>query len=667
MKKIMKAIILFSFVFACFAMRADAATRTALVIGNGGYKTSALRNPVNDATDMAAALKERGFNVTFKINANQKTMERAIRKFGKSLRNGGVGLFYYAGHGLQVKGNNYLIPIGSIIESEADVKYEAVDAGLVLGKMEDAGNDLNIVILDACRNNPFARSFRSSISGLARMDAPKGSFIAYATAPGSLAADGEGRNGIYTKHLIRNINKPHINVEKVFKNVRVAVVSETSSKQVPWEASSLMGTFYFDPEQTGEKRNKNSVKEKPLPKNSYELLFWESIKDSEEVESFNAYLKKFPNGVFEDLAKLKIKQMSNTSSEKNSADKKKNIVKETTDSKHIKKKVKILDSSVESENQQLKKVDATNQHVKNDGRVQIKYLPFNFKGRAVAYASHRLHLFLALKDNSYFQLINEPQREIVETHYIKQSFFSEPTFHEEFINSNLSGLFLTGALNVVQNGTDRLYLFLFDTKMKKMVSVKGSTESWNRDGYEKTIEMMKKLMKEYKNVLSLPKDNPANATTVGQLPPPYSSTVLVKKKDQEQSIKLSSISLADKEPAIIAKEGQYSKYKNGIVYDKKNGLEWVVGPDKNMGGYAAKKWVKNFNLDGDGWRMPSTSELKGLYKSGAGSRNMTPLLDTSGSFVWSSVAGGFSFFSGDNNYGSANYRGCRAFAVRSRK
>ena len=128
-------------------------------------------------------------------------------------------------------------------------------------------------------------------------------------------------------------------------------------------------------------------------------------------------------------------------------------------------------------------------------------------------------------------------------------------------------------------------------------------------------------------------------------------------------IKELSINSDDKGPKIIAKEEEYVKYENGIVYDKKSGLEWVAGPDKHMGGYAAKKWVNNLNLDGGGWRMPSTRELEGIYKLGAGTRNMTSLLKTSGWFVWSSAAGGFSFSSGNfGNYGTSNV--CRAFAVR---
>ncbi len=289
--------------------------RTALIIGNADYQESPLKNPVNDARDIATVLKKKGFSVTLKLNANQRTMERAIRNFGTDLRKGGIGLFYFAGHGLRVHGNNYLIPLGSIIETEGDVKYEAVDAGLVLAKMEDAGNDMNIVILDACRNNPFARSFRSGSSrGLARMDAPKGSLVAYATAPGSVAADGDGENGVYTKHLIRNIDKPGMDVEDVLKSVRIAVVSETGNRQIPWESSSLMGSFYFTSAPNPEPRSETQIVRTPPPpkkpaNDSFEILFWESIKDSDNPAMFEAYLEEFPNGTFSTLAQINIRKL----------------------------------------------------------------------------------------------------------------------------------------------------------------------------------------------------------------------------------------------------------------------------------------------------------------------------------------------------------------------
>lgn len=238
--------------------------RLALVIGNSAYQTAPLKNPLNDAEDMTATLKKMGFKVILKKNADQRTMEDTIRYFGRQLRNGGIGLFYFAGHGMQVDGRNYLIPIDTQIESEADVKYGAVDAGLVLGKMEDAQNQLNLVILDACRNNPFSRNFRSTNRGLARMDAPKGSLIAYSTAPGEVAADGPERNGIFTKHLIRHMMTPELPIELLLKRVRRDVVSETSGRQIPWESSSLMGDFYFNPEKKSQVASSElDTKDKP--------------------------------------------------------------------------------------------------------------------------------------------------------------------------------------------------------------------------------------------------------------------------------------------------------------------------------------------------------------------------------------------------------------------
>ncbi|MGV7220514.1 MAG: caspase family protein [Nitrospinales bacterium] len=219
--------------------------RTALIIGNSDYKTSPLKNPLNDAEDIAYELQRLGFKVQLGKNMNKKDMFFAIREFGKEIKQGGVGLFYYAGHGMQVHGKNFLIPVGADIHSEDEVEYEAIDAGLILRKMEAAGNPMNIVMLDACRDNPFARSFRSNQKGLAQMDAPSGSLIVYATAPGSVAADGGGRNGTFTKNFLGHVRDPDLEVGQMLKRVRAGVQKDTNGQQVPWESSSLVGDFYF--------------------------------------------------------------------------------------------------------------------------------------------------------------------------------------------------------------------------------------------------------------------------------------------------------------------------------------------------------------------------------------------------------------------------------------
>ena len=221
--------------------------RVALVIGNGAYEAVPLRNPPNDALAVGALLRGLGFDVVEKVNLSEKEMKKDIQAFGQRLLKGGVGLFYYAGHGMQVNGRNYLIPIGAQIEHEKQVEYEAVDVGMVLAEMDHARNRLNIVILDACRDNPFARSFRSSAQGLASINAPSGTLVAYATAPGSVANDGSGENGIYTGELVKAMGTQGLKIEDVFKQVRSAVRETTQGRQVPWESSSLEGDFYFNP------------------------------------------------------------------------------------------------------------------------------------------------------------------------------------------------------------------------------------------------------------------------------------------------------------------------------------------------------------------------------------------------------------------------------------
>ena len=222
-----------------------AAERVALVIGNADYPTAPLRNAVNDARAVSRALGELGFEVITLENGTKAAMEQAVVRFAARLEERSTGLFYYAGHGVQANGRNYLIPVDASIGSEREMRVEAVGVHLVLDEMGYAGNRMNIVILDACRNNPFERRLRGATRGLAAIDAAAGTIIAYATAPGSVALDGEGANGLYTEELLRALREPGLEVEEVFKQVRVGVARRTNQQQIPWESSSLTGSFYF--------------------------------------------------------------------------------------------------------------------------------------------------------------------------------------------------------------------------------------------------------------------------------------------------------------------------------------------------------------------------------------------------------------------------------------
>lgn len=221
--------------------------RVALVIGNATYKDAPpLRNSVNDARSMSSALNGLGFEVIEVTDAPQKEINRAITLFGSKLNSNTIALFYYAGHGIQVKGKNYIIPVDAQIATEAAVASESVAVETVLEQLN--ASPVSIIILDACRNNPFERGFRKmGGGGLAQMDAPRGSFIAYATAPGKTAADGNGKNGLFTQELLRQINEPGLDLEKVFKRVRANVAAKSGDAQVPWDSSSMTGDFYFKP------------------------------------------------------------------------------------------------------------------------------------------------------------------------------------------------------------------------------------------------------------------------------------------------------------------------------------------------------------------------------------------------------------------------------------
>ena len=221
--------------------------RIALVIGNSAYQTTPLRNPSNDAREITKVLQTLGFDVLSYIDATRSQMRRAIVEFGDKLaQTNGVGLFFYAGHGLQSDGVNYLVPVDAEITRAFEIEDECIRADRVLRMMSTYQNPLNIIILDACRNNPYSRSFRSLERGLAQPQAAAtGSIVAFATAPGMTASDGDGNNGLYTQELIKAMQKEGLTIEEVFKEVRINVSRISGGKQIPWENSSLMGDFYF--------------------------------------------------------------------------------------------------------------------------------------------------------------------------------------------------------------------------------------------------------------------------------------------------------------------------------------------------------------------------------------------------------------------------------------
>lgn len=276
--------------------------RIALVIGNAAYKTDPLDNPVNDARLIARSLRESGFQVALHENLSRGGMVDALRDFGDRLNDRTIAVLYYAGHGVQLRDRNYLIPVDAQIRSEDEIPISGMDVSFFLNKMAHARSRINIVILDACRNNPFAGTGGPAARGLAQMDAPVGTLLAFATAPGKLAPDNVGPpgNSLYSSQLAKHLMTPGLPVELMFKRVREAVVKGTDALQVPWESSSLQGEFAFVPGLTSVAGG-NAEQEA-----AGELAFWNSIQNSTRPDEYRAYLRQYPNGKFVSLAQTRV-------------------------------------------------------------------------------------------------------------------------------------------------------------------------------------------------------------------------------------------------------------------------------------------------------------------------------------------------------------------------
>jgi uncharacterized caspase-like protein len=326
-KRSLLSIILITLAWTLPIARASADTRVALIIGNSSYQKAELRlpNPANDAAAMARALKAAGFDTIVQLNASRTDLYKALGQFTDRISRDphAVGLFYYAGHAVQADGVNWLIPVDANITSQADLEPSAFDAARVLKSMSDARNDMNILILDACRNNPLPKT-RGMDRGLARIDAPSGTFIAFAAAPGQTAQDGAvGTNGVFTGEFIKAMVEPGLPLEQVFKKVIVGVRADTQGAQTPWSESSIQGDFAFIAKNATGATTANAaaaaVAATPNAPfagrhvdnaNELEQSYWDRIKDSNDAADFKDYKTQYPNGSHVAEADLLIRKLS---------------------------------------------------------------------------------------------------------------------------------------------------------------------------------------------------------------------------------------------------------------------------------------------------------------------------------------------------------------------
>jgi TPR repeat protein len=294
------------------SLPAFAETRIALVIGNSAYESKPLTNPIHDADLIARTLRSVGFRVTMVLDATQEAMKSAVLEFGRELRTSdSVGLFYYAGHGVQIDGENYLIPVGANIRDDEEVAISSVSLSELLRTMERASSRLNIAILDACRDNPFATASRAFTRGLAPATAPSGTLIAYATAPGKVALDGENGNSPYTAALAEAMRLAGSPIEDVFRRTRRKVLDVTAGKQTPWEHSSLTGEFYFVPKSAAPEASDRPVAglDESASRRLAEIADWDRVKTSNDAEKLKAHLERYPDGLFSELAQIKLARL----------------------------------------------------------------------------------------------------------------------------------------------------------------------------------------------------------------------------------------------------------------------------------------------------------------------------------------------------------------------
>ncbi|WP_249150197.1 caspase family protein [Bradyrhizobium sp. JYMT SZCCT0180] len=297
---------------AGFSGTAHAQKRIALVVGNSAYKNvSHLDNPKNDARLIADTLRALGFTLTggaAQVDLDKASLDRAVQSFGNQLMGAEVALFYFAGHGVQLRNSNYLIPVDANLIKESDVDFQMVDVGLVLRQMEGSGTKLNLVILDACRNNPFGgRGLRAASRGLGRIDAPEGTMISFATQPGNVALDGNDGNSPFTKALATTMRKPGLDIFQTFNEVGISVKRATAGAQLPWVSSSpIDGSFYFTSPKTGAP---SAAAPAQVDKANEAARAWSLTRDTTSQAVLSDFIRQFGGTVYGSMARARLEEL----------------------------------------------------------------------------------------------------------------------------------------------------------------------------------------------------------------------------------------------------------------------------------------------------------------------------------------------------------------------
>lgn len=281
-------------------------THQALVIGNSHYSDMPLGNPVNDATAVSSLLKTAGFVTDTQLNTTRTNLIAAMDRFTKVIKQSQtkVVVFYYAGHGAQLDWRNYLVPVDAVVTKRADMQSRCVDLNNLLSQLSQIKDKTFIIILDACRDDPFGNRYKVESKGLSQFDAPVGSLLAYSTSPGKVASDGSGANGLYTENLVRELSSPNVRIEDALKRVRLNVRLASKGEQVPWETTSLESDVYLFA--SANKKQSASDLERLIQE---EMTDWSKVKESRVQADWVAYLLKYPNGRFSEVANQRLKKL----------------------------------------------------------------------------------------------------------------------------------------------------------------------------------------------------------------------------------------------------------------------------------------------------------------------------------------------------------------------
>jgi uncharacterized caspase-like protein len=281
-------------------------SRLALVIGNSAYQNAPLVNPANDAKAVGDLFTQAGFTVDSRLDATRDDMLAAIERFGAAAKGSAAKLvvFYYAGHGAQLEWRNYLLPVDAVVEKQEHMKQRCIDLGLLLSQFSAAKDKTFVLILDACRNNPFGNVYRPEQKGLSQFDAPVGSLLAYSTSPGHVASDGDGQNGLYTENLVRELSRRGTRIEDALKRVRLNVRLASHGAQIPWESTSLESDVFI---LNGEHKTLSEAELEELIE--ADVTEWARIKSSRKVDDWVNYLRTFPNGRFAEIAQMRLSRL----------------------------------------------------------------------------------------------------------------------------------------------------------------------------------------------------------------------------------------------------------------------------------------------------------------------------------------------------------------------